>query len=166
MTDVLAMEFEPINDHLFRQSLGRFPSGVTVITARHEGEVRGMTCSAFLSVSLRPPLVLVSVGNHTHMHAVLKAAGAFGISILAHDQAHWSQHFAGRPYHEPPTFREFADMAWVDGASVQFLLRKYTEVKAGDHTLFIGEITHVRYDADSSPLVFHAGRYGEVSEPH
>lgn len=164
MTPSLAMEFETITDDHFRQALGRFPSGITVVTALKDGEIRGMTCSAFMSVSLRPPLVLVSVGNTTQMHAVLGAAKHFGVSVLAQDQAHWSNHFAGRPHHEPPTFREYADLAWVDGAAVQFLLRKHSEVEVGDHTLFIGEITHIRYEADSRPLIYHAGTYGEIQK--
>lgn len=162
MTQLLPMEFEAITPDHFKQALGRFPSGVTVITALQEGEVCGMTCSAFLSVSLNPPLVLVSVGNQTRMHGVLKATDRFGVSVLSSGQAHWGNHFAGRPHSENPTFRQYADLSWVDGATVQFLLNKYQEVEVGDHTLFIGQITHVRYDHDSKPLVYCAGKYGEI----
>ncbi|MFC6591378.1 flavin reductase family protein [Deinococcus lacus] len=83
----------------FRQTLGRFASGVTIITAQDGQERRGMTASAFLSVSMTPPLVLVSVDRRAHMHGLLESSAVthYGVSILAQDQQHLSDHFAGRP---------------------------------------------------------------------
>ena len=84
---------------MFRQTLGRFASGVTVITAADGDERRGMTASAFVSVSLTPPLILVSVDHRAQMHALLSRpeVGRFGVSVLSAAQRHLSDHFAGRP---------------------------------------------------------------------
>jgi flavin reductase (DIM6/NTAB) family NADH-FMN oxidoreductase RutF len=70
----------------FRNSLGRFATGVTVVTAIEDRKTHGMTANAFLSVSLDPPLVLVSLDNRSQMHRILPTAGRFGISVLAEDQ--------------------------------------------------------------------------------
>jgi flavin reductase (DIM6/NTAB) family NADH-FMN oxidoreductase RutF len=66
--------------------LARFATGVTVITALEDGQAHGMTANAFLSVSLDPPLVLVSLDNRSHMHRILQVAQRYGISVLAEDQ--------------------------------------------------------------------------------
>ena len=80
----------------FRNALGRFASGVTIITASYEGQTHGMTANAFVSVSLDPPLVLVSLDNRSYMHKVLPSAGYYGVSVLAENQERLSNHFAGR----------------------------------------------------------------------
>src|SRR5215472_42345 len=80
----------------FRHALGRFASGITVITVHHEGRPHGMTVNSFVSVSLDPPLILVSLDNRSFMHRVLPGIGRFGISVLAQDQEALSNHFAGR----------------------------------------------------------------------
>lgn len=85
------------NPRLFRQVLGHFATGVTVITTVHEGCVHGMTANAFCSVSLEPPLVLVSVDNRSHMYRLLRQSGRYSVSVLARGQEMLSRHFAGRP---------------------------------------------------------------------
>ncbi|ADV68682.1 flavin reductase family protein [Deinococcus maricopensis] len=148
--------------HEFRQTLGRFASGVTVITADHGGERRGMTASAFLSVSLEPPLILVSVATTAQMHAVLDGVDRFGVSILHASQRALSNHFGGRP-------DSALDIPWMDheglplisGAIAQLVCRKVQVVPAGDHTLFIGEVQYSRY-TDDDPLVYFRGQYHEL----
>ena len=83
----------------FRQTLGRFASGVTIITAQDGEQRRGMTASAFVSVSLTPPLVLVSIDNGAHMHGLLGEPEVthFGVNVLGAGQRWLSDHFAGRP---------------------------------------------------------------------
>ncbi len=87
----------PVPPHEFRETLGRFASGVTIVTAAHDGERRGMTASAFVSVSLTPPLILVSVGQTASMHARLMDVDRFGVNVLSVQQKALSAHFAGRP---------------------------------------------------------------------
>ncbi len=90
-----AHEIDPAH---FRRVMGRFATGVTVITARADGEVRGMTANAFMSGSLEPPLCIVSVTKRAHMHGHLIEAGAFAVNILADRPGGPTRtHFAGRP---------------------------------------------------------------------
>src|ERR1700726_2609568 len=88
-----ACSFDP---RQFRHALARFASGVTVLTAQYEGQTHGMTANAFVSVSLDPPLVLVSLDNRSYMHRILPCVDCYGISVLAEDQERLSNHFAGR----------------------------------------------------------------------
>ena len=82
----------------FRRTLGRFATGVTVVSAYDEGgNPRGLTANAFMSVSLDPPLVLVSLDNRSRTKPVLERAGRYGVSVLAEEQRALSDHFAGRP---------------------------------------------------------------------
>ena len=85
-----------IDTRQFRNALGRFASGVTVLTAQDQDQMHGMTANAFVSVSLDPPLVLVSLDNRSNMHRILPTVRRFGISVLAEDQEPLSNHFAGR----------------------------------------------------------------------
>ena len=97
MTIMTTSEAAPsIDASLFRRVMGRFASGVTVITAEYAGDVRGMTANAFMSGSLNPPLLLVSVAKHASMHAHLLAAGRFAVNILCAGQHEIANHFCGR----------------------------------------------------------------------
>src|SRR5579862_1356692 len=85
-----------VDEYLFRHVLGRFGTGVTVVTTRVAGRIYGMTANAFMSGSLRPPLVVVSVGAHTTLHNHIVTSGLMGISILGVDQEHHGRHFSGQ----------------------------------------------------------------------
>src|SRR5580698_7663234 len=87
---------EGFNTREFRNALGRFASGVTVISVHHQDRTHGMTANAFVSVSLDPPLVLVSLDNRSNMHRLLPDVRRYGVSILAEDQEMLSNHFAGK----------------------------------------------------------------------
>ena len=144
----------------FRRVMSRFATGVTVVTAEHDGEARGMTANAFMSGSLEPPLCVVSIAKRAHMHQVMAAATHFGVNILAENQVELSEHFAGRP--------QSAAFACASSASGRRLLlasacaRIAAETVArhdcGDHTIFIGHILGLDAD-DRPPLLYHAGRY-------
>ena len=149
----------------FRNVLGRFATGVTVITTQDGERVHGMTANAFMSVSLDPPLVLVSLDNRCNMHRLLPVTRRFGVSFLAEDHEHLSSHFAGRP---------------VEGLEVSFVIREGVPVldqalayliahvvdthPAGDHTLYIGHVDHFE-SRDGKPLLFYGGKYRQLHEP-
>ena len=80
----------------FRRTLGMFATGVTIITTQSGDQVHGMTANAFMSVSLRPPLVLISVDKRAKMNSLLREGVRFGVNVLAEDQRELSDHFAGR----------------------------------------------------------------------
>lgn len=148
----------------FRQTLGRFASGVTVITAADGEERRGMTASAFVSVSLIPPLILVSVDHRAQMHALLSRPEVerFGVSILSVAQRHLSDHFAGRPGPEEavPWFTH-EGLPLIGGSVAQLVCRKGDVIPAGDHTLYLGLVEYARY-TDDDPLVYFRGQYHEL----
>ncbi|MFC4452580.1 flavin reductase family protein [Deinococcus sonorensis] len=150
-----------IPPHEFRQTLGRFASGVTILTAAHGGEYRGMTASAFMSVSLTPPLIVASVDKHASMHAVLEQEERFGVNILSCHQRSLSDHFAGRPSQTPVPWMLHEGLPLVSGAVAQLVCLKTQTVDAGDHTLFIAEVEYSRY-TDDDPLVYFRGQYHEL----
>ena len=150
----------------FRYTLGRFASGVTIITARSaDGAVHGMTASAFVSVSLNPPLILVSVDKRARMHEVLMSESTqqFGVNILAQDQVHLSNHFAGRPGPEEAVpWREQAGFPVLGDTVASLVCHKSQVLDGGDHTLFLGLITSTEY-SDKEPLLYFKGKYGTLA---
>jgi len=143
----------------FRRVLGRFASGVMVITTVHEGTTHGMTANAFVSVSLDPPLVLISIDNRSNMHKILPHSKRYGVSILSDKQEDLSKHFAGRPKEslEVP-FVWQREVPLLDGALAHLVCRVVDEHPAGDHTLYIGQVEHLNYK-DGAPLLFYTGTY-------
>src|SRR5256714_9807937 len=85
-----------IDDSQFKAAMSHFASGVTIVTTEHDGKLYGMTVASFASLSLHPPLVLVCVENAVKTHDAITAAGKFGVSILAEEQADISSRFAAR----------------------------------------------------------------------
>jgi flavin reductase (DIM6/NTAB) family NADH-FMN oxidoreductase RutF len=152
----IAQSFNPKE---FRAALGRFATGVTVITAQNQGQTHGMTANAFVSVSLDPRLVLVSLDNRSYMHRILPGTARFGISVLKEDQEELSNHFAGRQVngiHIRFTAREGIPV--LDGALAYFIVQAIDIHPAGDHTLYIGRVEY--FEAlDDKPLLFYAGKY-------
>ena len=86
-----------IDSRALRNACGLFATGITVVTTEVDGDVHGMTANAFMSVSLDPPLLVISVGHKARLHDLLKQTGRYAVSILRHDQEDYSSHFAGWP---------------------------------------------------------------------
>jgi flavin reductase (DIM6/NTAB) family NADH-FMN oxidoreductase RutF len=146
----------------FRQALGSFATGVTIVTTEHDGQVHGMTANGFMSVSLEPPLVVVSIGNNARMHELLAASGRYGVSVLSHAQAKLSTHFAGQPSAGAKIpFVAESGVPLIDGAIAQVAAKIVDAHPAGDHTLFIGEVLYFDW-RDGQPLIFHSGGYREL----
>ncbi len=146
-----------------RQVMGRFATGVTVITTHHRDTIHGMTANAFLSVSLRPPLVLVSLGS-CRMGEMLPRTRRYGVSVLAHDQGHFAEHFAAqRVSPVEPEFVWHEGLTLLDGALAHLVCRVVDVHPAGDHELWIGEVEHV-HQRDGEPLLFYTGRFGTVRD--
>jgi flavin reductase (DIM6/NTAB) family NADH-FMN oxidoreductase RutF len=125
-----------------RRALGLFATGVTVVSAAGEGSPRGMTANAFMSGSLDPPLVLVSICNGAHLQVTIEEAGAFGVAILPRALESEARRFAGLAVDGlgPPRFVEHAGVPVVDGAIAWFATTVANRVALGDHTLFVGEV--------------------------
>jgi flavin reductase (DIM6/NTAB) family NADH-FMN oxidoreductase RutF len=146
-----------------RQVMGRFATGVTVVTTTHRDTIHGMTANAFLSVSLRPPLVLVSLGR-CRMSEMLPRTGRYGVSVLASNQEGFAAHFAGQRVSDtPPQFVWQEDFPLLEGALAHVGCEVVDVHAAGDHVLWIGEVKHLSH-RDGEPLLFYTGRFGTLRE--
>ncbi|WP_430790770.1 flavin reductase family protein [Virgibacillus flavescens] len=151
-----------MDDRTFRTAMGRFATGVTVITTKLGDEVKGMTANAFMSVSLDPALVLISIGENAHINNYVKESGKFAVSILNSDQQEISAYFAGQIKEDREIdFNWFNGMPTIEDSLVNLTCDVHNSVDAGDHTLYIGEVTDVCI-ADGKPLAFYSGKYNEL----
>jgi len=151
----------------FRAALGRFATGVTVITVETaEGAVHGMTANAFCSVSLRPPLVLVCVDHLAETYLHLRERGQFGVSVLKADQDALSEFFAD-PERNPDSayrlgiqYRKLKSGRPVLADALANMDCKVVDAHtAGDHTIFVAEVREVAV-GEGVPLLYFRGRYG------
>jgi flavin reductase (DIM6/NTAB) family NADH-FMN oxidoreductase RutF len=154
-----------IEADIFRSVLGRFPSGVTVVTARDAaGRDHGMTVSAFCSLSLVPPLVLICVERTTVLHGVLDHALSFAANVLAGDQEVLSRRFAeaddGR-FDGLTVARGLTGCALLQGtvASIECTVR--ARLAGGDHTIVVGEVL-AAVARDGRPVLYHRGEYSSM----
>jgi flavin reductase (DIM6/NTAB) family NADH-FMN oxidoreductase RutF len=146
----------------FRQLLGRFATGVTVVTTLdEEGRCAGMTASAVAAASLDPPLLLVCVSKTASFHSAILAGRGFAVNILAHDQQSLSDRFAskladpfaGVPYTEGPM-----RLPLFSGAATQVICAPWGQHEAGDHTIFVGRVTGGEV-SERPPLVHYRSAY-------
>jgi flavin reductase len=154
----------------FRKTLGSFATGVTVITTRGASTDYGMTATAFSSVSLDPPLVLVCVIVGNEGADVIRENGVFAVNILAAEQEPLSNYFASRSrprgrdaFSEVPHREEATGAPVLDGVVAFLDCRLVTTYEAGDHLIFIGEVAALGVDDDVSPLLFHGSGYRRIA---
>lgn len=149
----------------FHMTLGLFAAGVTVITTTAQEQVHGMMAEACLSVSLRPPLVLVSVDDRATMHELLHEGTRIGISVLSEEQEALSDRLAGRPGASAPepSFVVIRETPLVEGALAHLVVRITRSYWGGDHSLFLGQVVYAHH-GKGSPLLFR-GRHEALSAP-
>lgn len=157
-----------MNSRDFRDLLGHFATGVTVVTTQADGRLHGMTANAVCSLSLDPLLLLVCIDRRAHCHEQVLRAGRFGVNVLAADQRPLSDLFArtfepevgalrGAPFRLTENQVPVLDgvLAWVEC--------KLAAVHAGgDHDIFVGEAVAGRAERDEPPLLFYRGGYHEL----
>lgn len=152
-----------MEDRLFRTAMGKFTTGVTVITTKVGDDIHGMTANAFVSVSLNPKLVLISIWEKANMNELIKEAGNFAISILNDEQEDMSAYFAGQIKEDRAVdFGQFNGMPVIKDALVNMTCNVHNSVIAGDHTLYIGEVTDLCVQ-DGEPLAFFEGKYKKIT---
>lgn len=149
---------------LQRQIMGRFATGVTLVTARSDEKILGMTANAVLSLSLDPPLILVSVDKKNQMCKFLKKSNCFAINVLRDDQEEISRRFA------TPGPKDFSDLELVEsktGSPVLVNALAFIDcqivqvVPGGDHDMFIGKPL-AGETRDGNPLIFYSGQYTQL----
>jgi flavin reductase (DIM6/NTAB) family NADH-FMN oxidoreductase RutF len=155
----------PLDPDAFRAVLGRFASGVTVVTSRDaRGLDHGMTVSAFCSLSLSPPLVLVCIERTASVHPVISEAAHFAINILAAGQEALSRRFSGK---DPNRFegigfiRGQTGVALLDDVLATIECRRVAQHEGGDHTVFVGQ-AETASARSLSPLLYYRGGYAQL----
>jgi flavin reductase (DIM6/NTAB) family NADH-FMN oxidoreductase RutF len=155
-----------VDPDTFRSVLGRFASGITVVTSRDaQGKDCGMTVNAFCSVSLIPPLVLVCVDHVASMHDMLLQASHFAVNILAAHQEPLSRRFSGPDEHTRfdgvGYGRGLTGVALLDDALAHIECRRVAQHDAGDHTVIVGEVEQATAHS-ARPLLYYRGGYAQL----
>ena len=156
-----------VDQRALRDALGRFATGITVVTARAaDGSPVGMTANSFAAVSLEPPLVLWSVGRRAPSFVAFEAAEHFAVSVLRARGRELSNHFA------TPAEDKFAGIEWRSGAGgapvladslAVFECRTWQRYDGGDHLIIVGLVEHFE-STDDAPLLFYRGRYAVATD--
>ena len=148
-----------------RKAMRNWATGITIVTAAHEGTQHGMTVSSFTSLSLEPPMISVSLYKTSRTHGLVSASGRFGVTILADDQEEISNRFAGRI---PDTDDRLvgldleslvSDAPFITGGLTFFDCRVSQSLSVGTNTLFIAEILAARSRDDGDPLIYFNQKY-------
>ncbi|WP_246213465.1 flavin reductase family protein [Kitasatospora viridis] len=155
----------------FRAALSQLAAGVALVTAREADEDAGMTATSFLSVSLEPPLVLVSVREDSRMDELLAGVDTWAVSLLGEQHRAVASRFAMRGrlsdrllFADTPHQRsELTGSPLIEGALATVECRTEQRIPAGDHTLLLGRVLRARVPApDGRPLLYFRGAYREL----
>lgn len=150
----------------FRRLLGCFASGIAIITSRDGDRDVGMTISAFCSVSLSPPLVLVCIARKASMHELLLRHPKLGISIVGSEHEAHTRRFADknetRRFDGVPFTRGVSSVMLLEDATAQLECQLVSHHSAGDHTIFIAEVERGSM-GDADPLLHFSGRYAQLA---
>lgn len=155
----------PVDEYRFRSVLSRFASGVTVVTAVDDGGVdHGITVSAFSSLSLAPPLILVCIDHQTAMHRILGTAPVFAVNVLAADQEELARKFSD-PFNDRFDGTSFTrgsnGAAILTGVSASLECSITNRFEGGDHTIFLGRVEAAE-SSEEAPLLYYRGGYARL----
>jgi len=158
------------NSDDFRRVIGRFATGVTIVTSRLGEELHGMTANAVSSLSLEPMLALVCVDRTADTHDIIARSGAFVLNILREEQEELSRHFADKATEGAHRLDAVPHRFGETGAPIledclaYLECRVAQELPGGDHTIFVGEVVAAGEPAqDARPLLFYRGRYRRLA---
>ncbi len=150
----------------FRETLGRFPTGVTIVTALSpDGTPIGVTISSFNSVSLDPPLILWSLSTNSPKLEAFRRAEHYAVNVLASDQRDLSNRFASRTedrFAEVPVFTGLGGIPLIEDCCAWFECTQEAQHPGGDHLIFIGHVQRFAHRKENSPLVFFDGAYHRI----
>jgi flavin reductase (DIM6/NTAB) family NADH-FMN oxidoreductase RutF len=144
-----------------RHAMRAWTTGVTVVTATHDGRQYGMTVNSFTSISLEPPLVSVALKRLTHTYELVEASGEFSVTILSAYQKELSDRFAGKQpeikdrFDGVPTETLTITAPLIKGGMAYFNCRVVNSMPAGENTLFVAEVIAARGEGEGNPLVYH-----------
>ena len=159
-----------VNPEELRSAMRHWATGVTIVTSRDGDAQHGMTVNSFVSVSLEPPQVLVSLERGRLTHSLALSSGYFGVSILPDGYRQISDLFAGRlgesgdRFAELTTFHLVSQAPLLAGSLAAFDCRVVSTWEVGTHTLFIGEVLAVSMDGSGAPLIYYNRDYHALKD--
>ena len=152
-----------LDPRTFRDACGVFATGVNIITTHCDGHDHGMTANAFMSISLDPPLIAISIAEKARMLEKIQKSGRFALSVLASGMDAVAWHFAGKPNADlHDLFDTLDDLPVIRGAIVTFSAIVHDEILAGDHTIFVGHVQSLAGSGGDEPLLFFKGKLGAM----
>lgn len=161
---------EEIDSEQLRLAMRQWATGVTIVTSADNGLRHGMTVSSFTSVSLVPPMILVSIERIVRTHQMVSQSGIFGVSILAEGHKKISDRFAGREFEKEDRFKGIETFTLDTGAPLlldglaNFDCKVVGQHKAGSHSLFIGLVVAVRLGKPGKPLIYYDRQYRQLKD--
>jgi flavin reductase (DIM6/NTAB) family NADH-FMN oxidoreductase RutF len=162
--------FVGIDPEILRKGMRKWASGVTVVTSLAGDERHGMTVSSFTSISLQPPLVLISIEQGRRTHELIKVSGVFGVTILCVEQQMISDRFAGRVtdghdrFDGIETYTLASGVSFLSGGLAGLDCKVIAAVDSGDHTIFIGDVVDIYIDSGARPLIYFNRNYHQLVE--
>lgn len=152
-----------MDNRLFRDTMGKFATGITIVSAEYKGEMTGMTVNAFMSVSLDPKLIAISIDENASMYNKLQETKQFGLSILQEGQKELSMIFSRQmEKNRDIPYIVQDDVPVIDGSIATLSCKVMDTAKAGDHMIFIAEVTEIKVN-EGNPLLFYGGNYRTVN---
>lgn len=151
-----------MDNRLFRDAMGRFATGISIVSTDYKGEIVGMTVNAFMSVSLDPKLIAISIDENASMYPKLQETKQFGLSILQEDQKEFSMIYAKQMEKDqdiPYVLQD--DVPVIEGSIATLSCQVKDTAKAGDHLIFIAEVTALNVN-EGDPILFYGGNYRTV----
>jgi flavin reductase (DIM6/NTAB) family NADH-FMN oxidoreductase RutF len=157
-----------VTGEMLRHVMRHWTSGVVVVTSRFEDQRFGMTVNSFTSMSLEPPLVVVTLANSTHTRSLVEQSGVFGVTILHEGQAEISDRFAGRTPAANDRFAGLETFELVSGSPLLSsglasldcqVIHRYSSESS---TLYVGLVNAVKHTREGSPLVYHNRLYHQL----
>jgi flavin reductase (DIM6/NTAB) family NADH-FMN oxidoreductase RutF len=152
----------------YRDTVGLFATGVTVVLAEKDGEVRGMTANAVTSLSLEPTLLLFCPAKTASMAELCDVGRPFTVNILGADQEATSNHYAGAdmaPSHDFVDWEEAVGVPRIEGCLAALACRIWKIYDGGDHWIVVGEVAALYRDPDAGePLLFYSGAYRSLAD--
>jgi 3-hydroxy-9,10-secoandrosta-1,3,5(10)-triene-9,17-dione monooxygenase reductase component len=167
----LSVTDEGVDATTFRSVMGRFATGVTIVTTRRAGKAVGMTVNAFTSVSLVPPLVLVCLHKESATTAAVREEGAFAVNVLGSRHITWARRFAGPhrtmadPFHDLELSQGRLGLPLLAEAEGQLECRLVAELDGGDHAILVGHVLAAHAGREADPLLFHLGSFRRAGAP-
>ena len=150
----------------FKAAVGKFPTGITVVSTSYEGKLWAFTANSFTSVSLEPSLISFCLDKAATSFKIFKESPYFAISILSSDQADLSVHFASHLLNKFHSIKykigEYSNAPLINGATSFIECKKYDQFECGDHFIFVGEVKKIYIDKTKSPLLCFAKTYLEL----